>query len=271
METNGMTVAQPTGLMIAGGAKEKISEKTLDAAVSEVRKLKVQTSESIWQLGVVIRDIHVRKLWAQRTEDDGKGGRKAKWKSFEAFCIHELGFTPQTAHALSDVSANYSSEDVKKFGTAKLNLVLQAPKADQPRIQEQVAKGATKKEIEKEVRKAKKESNFVREPRNAAPAGTSKAKVKAMKEGREKKAVEKKEAKTSQITVASIIGVQTLKLYKKPAARTFDLDELPRAKRLADRPFGVLDLVNGVEMHVLVDEDAAGNLVLKINTKRSET
>lgn len=280
-DTNGIVVASSAPVTLAGGSKSAVlaggkaaTEKVLDAAVAEVKRLKVQSSESIWSLGQKIKEIHTEKLWALRTEDGGKGGKKAKWKSFEAFCLHELGFTPQTAHALSDVSSSYGPDDIKKFGTAKLTLVLQAPPADRPRIQERVEKGATKKEIEKEVRQAKKDTKYVREARETSKgnktgkAGASKG--KALTKAREAKAAKPKKELATQITIAKIIGSETVKLYKRPTTRDFELEKLPRATRLADSPYGVLDLANGVEMHFNVTEAANGSLVLKVHTKRSE-
>lgn len=236
-------------------------EKDLDAAVKRVQHEKSASSSSMWRLGREIADIVDNQLWKLRKDDaDNATKDKSRWPSFDAFCLSELGMTPKNAHSLVDIARQFSEENVKTFGTAKLGLILTAPPADQPKLLEQAGKGASKREIAESVKKAKTDAGHTRAARDKSTRGaasTPKAKHKPEK---------------SKITVASIIGAHTVKLYKMPATMKGGVDfaEIPRAKKLGDIPMGKLDLANDVTLWAKISEDSAGNLVLKLNFKREE-
>ena len=80
-------------------------------------------------------------------------------------------------------------------------------------------------------------------------------------------AKEKPEKHDGKLTVASILGKETIKLFKKPASRS---DEPVPAKRLADQPYGSFDLGNDTRCYLYVTTNAAGELVIKRDIRRIE-
>ena len=239
------------------------TERELDEAVKDVERLKVAGSVAFYHLGQRIVEIQDQNLWKLRTEKDDKGKVSVRWKSFDAFCNQELGISPQSASSLGALARNYSENDIKTFGTKKLGLVLQAPRSEQPRIEAKVRAGASKREIEKEVRKVNRERTDV-----DTKSRTGKARAAAATKHREK--AKAKAKSTSVITVAKILGSETIKLIKRPTKIGGDLSEAVRAKKLSDEPYGFIQLASDVTMHFYVTSDAAGSLVLKVKTVRDE-
>ncbi len=226
-------------------------ERDLDDAVVAVKALKVEASQSVHALGRAMARIHDAKLWSLRTLDG-----RARYTSFEQFVRSELGFTTKNAYALMALASEYSADDVARFGSAKLTLVLQAPPEERPRIEKQIAEGASTRAVEREVRESKAKSGFVRKPRGSQ---------------RTAKATSAKASKLagSNVVVTTTLVDQTVDLYAKPKTTDFDLEKLPRAKRVADKPFGVLQLSDALEMLLLVEESAKGQLTLKVHTRRA--
>lgn len=227
------------------------TERELDQAVREVHKLKSEAATSYWDLGVKVKEIYDNQLWKLRTE-----AGKPRYKSVDAFCHAELGMTPQHAYSLMDVAKHFTKAQVAAFGTSKLGLVLQAPAEDQARIMAELKKTGGKKsfrEIEKEVRKTKVDKGGHR------------------RESRGKKMpIPKKGKPKTQITIASILGSQTVKLYVKPTTKeeSLALTKQDRATKIKDVPYGRMELENGVAMYFTVNEAPSGELVLRVETKR---
>lgn len=146
----------------------------LDHAVARVRVLKTDAAASMWALGAVIADIKAKQLWKLRNEADRD---IPAWKTWDAFAHHELYMTPKNANALAEIAERFTEKQVRAFGTTKLGLILQAPPRAQAELEVKVAEGATKREIETEVRKLRDETGFRRSPggrpRKLAPAAQS--------------------------------------------------------------------------------------------------
>lgn len=225
----------------------KLTVDTLDKAVQDVERLKSAAAGSYWQLGRKILEVYDTQLWKLRQSEEGK----ARYKGFDAFCHHEFKMSPTHAYKLMDVAKKFSEKDVAQFGTTKLGLLLQAPPEDQPAIEKQVRAGASTKKVKEAVAGARKQKGFKK------PSG----------KGR------KQETKTTgraaeKITVASIEGRKTVKLFAKPAnMRNIDFASLKRAKKLGDIPFGRLELANDVVMYISV-QDHNGELVAVVDTRR---
>lgn len=239
------------------------TERDLDTAVHAVQDLKGEGAAAAWRLGAKVKEIYDGRLWKLRVDKDDKGKEKARWASWDAFVHGELGMTPKNAGSLMDISKTYSIEQVTAFGTTKLGLILTAPPEDQPALISQAKNGASASEIRAAVKDVKKKKNHVRQSRGKDTSAGAKAGAKA-------KAEKTQKAKDSKaITVASIIGAQQVKLYKKPASlKGFDPKTAPRAKKIGDSPFGRLELTNEVSMYFTVSESPAGELVLKVVTQR---
>jgi hypothetical protein len=233
------------------------AERDLDEAISKVDKAQGDAAISAWQLGRYIADIRDNGLWKLRTQRDEAGKEKSKWRTFEAFCAAELRMTPRNAHNLAEVSKNFTEDQVKAVGHSKLSILLLAPPEARPEIQKQAEAGASASEVRTQVKKARAESK--EEPKKTRTSKATEA----------KQAKVKSEAKT--LTIATLLGSSTIKLYRKPPSlKGLDLENTPRAKRLADEPFGVEEMENGVITYYTIAESATGELVLRIVRKREE-
>jgi hypothetical protein len=164
--------------------------------------------------------------------------------------------SPPAAWKLMDVYKNYSADDVLKFGHGKLGLVLQAPEEVRPSLMKDVASGATKRELEAKVQQAN--------------AGKETIKTR---QGVEKKLPKEGSAKPGRkpsgntITIANILGDQTVTLYKKESMKG-DKKDWIKAKRAADVPCAVTELENGVVQTFTVMDQGDGTWKLRISTKR---
>lgn len=228
----------------------KYTEQDLDTSIKAIEELKSSIWRNGWKMGQLVREIRDKHLWKQRSDENGK----PKYKSFEQFCPNELGFSDNQAYRMMDVSERFTEEQVRKFGTTKLSLVLEAPKEDQDRIlEEKVAKNASSAEVREAVKKARAEKKVT--TRETGRKKTPKGKAPP------KKQAKPGSARKDNITVASIEGTKTVKLFKKESPEV-------RAKRIGDTPTGTLELTNDVMMHFTVIEDAEGALVIKVRTKR---
>jgi hypothetical protein len=258
-EANGALVATPVAANDLKPSGVIHTQRELDAAVAEVETLKGSAATGYWALGRAIERIHVQQLWKLRQETDEKGKTKLRWKTWEAFCHSELKMTPKTANRAMDVATRYTEEQIRLWGATKLELLLQAPPEERERImKEQVEKGAGKREIEKEVRKAKSKAGFTRPSRGTHGGKTD--------------ATQTKSVGSKNIVVAEIIGTQTIKAYKRPASlKNVDWKEQVRAKKLADEPIGVWRMLNDVVAYISVTTSAAGELQFKIAVQREES
>lgn len=250
-KTNGASVTPTT-------PSSTYTQQDLDKAVKEVVVLKAKGAETLWDLGHKIAEIHDKNLWKLRLEDG-----KQRWKNFDSFCNVELNMTPQNAKRLLDVAVKHSVEEVRKFGPTKLGLLLTAPPEAQEKIKAKIEAGASKRDVEREVQKAKADAGHRRPARGKRSEKQEKALAKASKAKAEKV---KKVAKT--VTVANMVGRVTVKLYEKPTTKKVDFKTLKRAKTLGDQPYGRNVLANGVVQEFYIQKTPAGELILSINTTR---
>jgi hypothetical protein len=240
------------------------SAKKLDEAVAEVQRLKGAYAGSNWDLGKKVLEIFTEGTWKLRLDDNGK----ARWKGFDSFCHAELGLLPNQAFDVMDLAKNFTREQMLTLGKAKLKLIAQAPEEDKQKLLEQAAKGgkdgkgATKREIEAEVRRIKKEKGHRRASRGGQAKGSTTAGAGG---GRKPKPAEDK------VTVSQMVGKVTVKLFQKPAnVKKFDPKELKRAKTVGKVPWGRNVLLNGVVQSFTVRENGAGELELVVETAREE-
>ena len=229
------------------------TEKDLDAAVMEVQILKAEGAVNLWKLGAKIKSIHDSQLYKQRTD-----GGKPKYKGFEAFCNHELGISFQNAYELMDVAAKFSEQQVRKFGTSKLGLLLKAPEEAREDILDKVAKGATANEVRADVRAARERAGIKPGERTARDP-----KRKAMPTG--KGGVS---AKAERITIANVLGRHRLKMFQKGTGKNGE--DAKRAKNVGDQPWAVLELSNSVKLYVAIVQDPAGELIAVLDFKRAD-
>lgn len=265
----GGSVPDVTAILVEEDLKKSSAlrtERDLDDAVRSVQNLKAEFCVSDFRLGKEIARIHAEQLWKLRVEKKSDGKEKSKWGSFAAFCNEELGISPEHARRLMDVGTNYTEDQVRAHGHRKLSIVLQLSPDKRPEVMAALEAGASKREIEQQVKAIGAAGGARPKPEKMAAANAGKVKLIE-----EKKKVEKPALKP--ITVATIPGKQVIPLYAKPAKTPRTADGwklLTRAKKLGDGILGRLELQNDVVMVIVVQENTRGELQLRITTHREE-
>jgi predicted nucleic acid-binding Zn-ribbon protein len=244
------------------------TERDLDLAVQEVKRLKGAYFVSDHRLGRKIGFIHAQQLWKLRTEADKSGKRKARWSSFEAFCNDELGITPQHARRMMDTAANFTEAQVEAHGARKLSMVLQVAPERRSELLQKVAEGVSQEVLAQEVRRASSEGQG-----RALP--TANPRVSKMNEAKAaKRAAAPRDEAPSKVTVAAVIGTQNVPLFVRPKKLPKDAagwrELKARAKRFADQPVGRVELANDVVMLFALQESARGEWHLRVTTVREE-
>lgn len=224
----------------------RMTAASLNDAVAEVVRLKGEGACISWELGARIKVIFDSQLYKQRLGPDGK---TPAYKGFDPFCVAELGITSTYAYRLMDISRDFDEAAVRRFGTAKLGLLLMAPDTAKEKILKKMEEGATKREVAEEVKKARKDSVEPRAPtgRKETPKGPGR--------------------RLEKITVANVVGKKTIKLFKKVVKKKAEPE---RARTLQDGPWGKHELENGVVQYFALQETTAGELVLVVDTRRVE-
>lgn len=231
-----------------------VTERELDEKIAKIQKLVGEGAAVYWEMGRAIKDLYDGQQWKLRTNaEDGK----PKYKSWDAFCHHELHMSPPSAYSAMDVSAKYTVDQVRTFGSTKLSIIVRAPEEAQGELLDD-AKSKTAKELTEKVQKIKKDKGHVR------PARSGKAHQGAAGGAGGRK------SKGDKITVAQMLGRVTVKAYKKPPTRNYDEKDLVRAKRFADVPFGRRELANGVVETITLVENGAGEWQFVIEIKQEE-
>lgn len=235
---------------------ELLTEQTLDKAVEYIASELQHSGASYHRAGRALKEqVYGPELWKLRTRDG-----KPAYKSFEQFTVAEFGITPMRAYQFMKVCDKFTEEQVAKLGS-KAILIVQSPEELQPMLIEAAQNGATASEIRK-IKKA----HGGDKPRKVT---TASGKEITYAGGRGKVGSTDKAPKP-KVTAIAMVGSHTVKLHKKPASmRGVEVSALPRAKRLADEPFGMLELENGVSLFVTIVDKGDG-LVAKLVFKRDE-
>ena len=223
----------------------------LDLAVTEIIRLKGSSAQSMWDLGANLKDVHEKQLWKLRMGPDGK----PVYRTFEAFCLAEIKMSGTACYNMIDVVAKFSQEQIKEIGHTKLVLALRAPEEDRAEILK-TAKEKSTRELQSKVKKLRAQKGAPTDGRVAKPGNAGTAPPKGV--GRQ----------SEHLTIVQILGKKTVRLFKKPSASAKAGAASVPAKKLADMPYGIYDLPNGVRMLFMIGVDDKGQLFLKIDTKR---
>jgi hypothetical protein len=238
----------------------------LDAAVAEVKRLKLETVKSAWQLGIQLKKIFDEKLFLQRRDSKGV----PVYKTWPQFCAAELDLTSQHAFKLMDVAAIYSEKQIMQHGIARLGIAIRVPEADRQKFVDDAAKkGLNLKQFKdaastltagqsaRDTGRGKGNSNLAK-----AKAG---AKAKQPHKGTAPAAKAQPDARP-KITVAMVLGRTKVPLFGRPKKKGA---EPVRAKSLKEDPRGSEISPNGVETTYVLQADAKGQLFLVIDRHRS--
>ncbi len=248
-----------TDLATAGITVEK-----LDAQIEQVNQLKASAVLSYWELGHALYGIFETQSWKLRIE---AATEAPKYKSWVQFVQAELGFSGMQSYNLMEVSRAFGREDVQRVGVTKLSLVAKLQPADRKELLARLPSMSRNTVADEARRRA---AAHGKAPSAAAAASTKspharsgealQAALDAQAEARKKRQQEKPLTETSKVTVAQLLGKQTIPLFCKGA------DE-KRAKRLADEPVGSEQLLNGVVVNYRVVLQAKG-LVIVVERRR---
>lgn len=231
------------------------SEKDLDAAVLRVGALKGEGAHALWQLGRELLDIFTKELWRQRNGDDGK----PKYKGFHQFVELECQISKTHAYAWMRISKDYAEADVRKFGQENLAKVITVPKDQQPELlallqgQGKDGRRLTTREVREEAKKIRERTGAVGGKGRTAAATAAAAKPRR-----------------PTVTCMVFEGKQSVKLFTKETAKLADEDKRKRAKKVGDKPVGVLACSNGVVLKLSVQEDASGALIVAVEAVRKK-
>lgn len=236
--TNGKSSKKSVHLAVEN--QHVLTDKDLDKAVERVFECKKVASVGLWALGNELRKIHEASLWKLRTV---KG--KAAYTSFDQFCDNEAKVSHSYAYSLIDIATKFTNEDVAKFGTSKLTLMLKVADEDLPKIRE-VAGKVGKRQLAKEVAAAVRERGHgAKKKKKRGTARTTAATSASSERARTKR--------NDKVTIASIEGTKKVKLFAKPESiRNIDWKALKRAKTTDALPFGKLELSNEVTLFISI-------------------
>ncbi len=235
---SGEAPSNGAALATNGASHVLVPEPALDRHVAEVKNLQDRTAADGWALAKLIAEGAEGDLFKRRKGADGT----VAYKSYEQFASAELGMSRKYVHALIQIAKEFPdpSEEVKRLGTTKLRLLVTAPPEKKEEVLERIKRG-------EKVGRRQLQAETGRKPDDKS----------------------KKVDRSKQITVASIEGKQTVKLYCKPTTRgEFDIKQARPAKKIDDVPWGWLDLANDVRLSFTLMKNAAGEFLIKTQIQR---
>lgn len=242
----------------------EVSEAALDDAIGRVRAAQVSGAQSYWDLGRAVLDIYERRLYTQRK--DPKSG-KPVYPSWDAFVKAELnlGFSKTHLFTLMDVSKNFDRNTLKELGVAKLQAISRLAPEVRTEMLEKARQGLPANQISDAVKKLVGEGKGSKSTRDQS-------RTKGMNEARVGKTPNKKappKMPAGQLSIAVTSERHKVPLFARPKAGAKDAKPI-RAMKIAQDPSGVLELPNGVEMHVRVVLEARGLVAVVEYRKASE-
>lgn len=234
-----------TALAKVNGATTVQTVKTLDKAVAELRAAIQDARVSAYHLGLRLYAVFHADLWKLRPGEKST----VKYKTWDQFLEAEVPeITTRYAYQLMKVSQAYAEKEVNEVGVTKLYITLQVDEKEvQARLLEQAKGGASK-------------SDLIREARASKPAKASSGKDHSRTQ--RQKTGTKAGKGESKITVVALLGKHTSKAYANGS-------EDKEARRLADQPWGYIDMVNDVRVFVSLVETPKG-LRFKWDIRRVE-
>jgi hypothetical protein len=239
-------------------APDKYTERDLDDLRDSIIRARVATTDALanagalsWQLGKELLRAKKTGLWQLRRTPDGAPAYKGE----DAFYRKECGIGPTMAHYLMGVAESYPETKASRIGVTKLALLLEAHPDDRPELEAAVEQGASKRELEAEVRK-----------RNAARHPERKRKQKPAAAARETEAPIPDE----KVVTVALDGPTSAKLLVKDSKT----GKVRRAqgKDVMRDPASVYGLVRcsneGVTLRVTFRENDKGEISVTLRPKR---
>lgn len=254
-------------LVVDTSGTELVGATELDEAVDRARTALRAGATSYWDLGRAALDIFERQLWKQRLE-----AGKQKYTSWNSFCKAELGMSHPNAFSVMDAAKAFSREDFETIGHTKLSMVLRLPEGQRQQILEEAKAGHLPKARLLEIVQSTVGDKRRDTGRGKRGGGTLVSGAKATAALKEKAAARKKERTvlkpSGEVTAVSQLGRTKLKLLARPKK---DATGKPaRAVSLAQDPWCVEELINGVEVRYTVVKEAAGLTLIIQRSRKAE-
>lgn len=214
------------------------SSEDLDAKVAEIKEAVTGGAVAMHRLGMAANEIVKGALWKQRVGDDGV----PTFRNFKQFCQAELKMTAQHIYRAMAVAAEFKETEIVALSGKQVRLVLEVPKEHRGEVMEAAGKGESTAALTDRA-------NALRGGRKPLPEPTR------------------------AITVAVAPGHTKIKMYAKPntgGAKALDIETAKRAKKLAESPWGYVDLTNKVRMILRVSLSPQGEVIADVEFRRGE-
>jgi hypothetical protein len=236
------------------------TQADLDAARDAIIAASHGVALNTWRLGRELVRVDRLGLWQLRRGEDGVPAHK----SFAAFLRTECRLKKVMASYAMRVAAKYSEADVLRFGVTKLALLEEAPAEDRPALRQRLEGGASKREVEREVRRL----NAQKRPRQDGGV-RRRSEVKRPNPANPVQV----EAPPAPQPPPPQDQVVTIALHKRTSVSMFrGVKDQPRqrAKSMDDRPFArIAGLNEGVTLWLMVKQDEGG-LYVVVEAEREE-
>jgi hypothetical protein len=234
----------------------------LDEAVARMHLHASSASGSFYDLGNEMANTFARKLWTKRT----KAGAPA-YTGWTQFCEAELPVSVGRSYQLMDVATKFDRPTFTGFGVAKLLQALRVPEEHRPAMLEATKQGATLRELkERAVELQGGKTAPPRETGRGGFKGTPNAAGRPVgKPSGKLPAPPPEPAKRQPLPAAPSVTVHLVQertkmpLFARPKNKH---DEPKPAKRLADDPWTIETLSNGVQVRYMVQVTRKGTLEL---------
>lgn len=241
-----------------GGKITKKNIQEIEGLERRIKGLMEDSKVSFWKLGRELQGVFTTGAWKYRVDAEGK----LLFKGFGEWVKSTFDISPQYARDLMAIASTYNEKEVRALGTAKLTILLRLPPEQREVVAEQ-AGNMSLKEVSTEVRRL-------------APGGTRGAATRTDSKARPHLSGKNAEQATARRIKSAneVTAVFALSRYELPMfarAKSIESGEPIRARTVNADPHGVLDLHNGVRVHVQIVEDENGlGVVLDFKREASE-
>ncbi len=239
----------------------KANVDQLDQAERRIQGLLKDGMSAQWKLGREINTVFTNGLFKFRVDANGKPRH-----NFGAWC-EANNLSVQYARSLMHVAANYTEAQVRDVGVTKLGIVLRAPKELRGELLEKAAGGASRNEIEEEVRRVAPGAT-----RETIGSGSDAARPGLAGTGGRRARAAAGATSARVVGANEVTAVFALTRYEVPMfarAKSAETGDPIRATTVASDPHAVLALQNGVQLHIRWVESPEG-LISVIEFKREE-
>jgi hypothetical protein len=226
----------------------KITKKNVQEIEGLERRIKGLLADSLgshWKLGRELQGVMESGAWKYRVGETGK----PVFSGFGDWVHKTFGLTPQHARGLMAVSLAYTEKQVREVGMSKLQLILRVPPEVRGKLEEHAA-DASLADVREEVQRLAPGGT-----RAPLPRGDAKARSHTRALGAEQ-ATAKRIKAANEVTAVFVLNRYELPMFAR--AKSIETGEPVRARTINADPHGVLELHNGVQIHVQIVEDENG-------------